>query len=69
MKPCTIPCIALCPTLNSEGSYYFMDLHTGRRRHGRTWQRLPITANIITAVDKLTRDQQQPRMNDGPIFE
>ena len=36
MKPRTIPCIALRPTLNSQGSYYFMDLHTGRRRHSRT---------------------------------
>ena len=53
MKPHTVPCIALRPTLNYQGSYYFMDLHTGRRRHGRTWQCLPITANVITAVDKL----------------
>ena len=53
MKPCTIPCIALRPTLNSQGSYYFMDLHTGRHCHGRTWQRLPITANVISAVNKL----------------
>ena len=69
MKPCTIPCITLHPTLNSQDSYYFMDLHTGRRCHGCTWQRLPITADVITAVDKLARDQQQPHMNDGTIFE
>ena len=69
MKPRTISCIALRPTLNSQGSYYFMDLHTGRCRHGRTWQRLPITAYVITAINKLTRHQHQPRMNDGPIFE
>ena len=37
MNPRTIPCIALRHTLNSQGSYYFMDLHTGRRRHGCTW--------------------------------
>ena len=53
MKPHTIPCITLHPTLNSLGSYYFMDLHTGRCHHGRTWQCLPITAYVITAVDKL----------------
>ena len=52
MKPRTTPCIALRPTLNSQGSYYFMDLRTGRR-HGRTWQHLPITDDVITAVDKL----------------
>ena len=46
-----------------------MDLRTGRRRHGHTWQRLPITDDVISAVDKLARDQQQPCMNDGPIFE
>ena len=46
-----------------------MGLHTGRRFHSRTWQRLPITADVITAVDKLARDQHQPCMNDGPIFE
>ena len=69
MKPRTIPCIALRPTLNSQGSYYFMDLRTGRRRHGRSWQRLPITDDVITAVDKLARAQAQPCMNDGPIFE
>ena len=69
MKPRITPCIALRPTLNSQYSYYFMDLHTGCRRHGCTWQHLPITADVITTVDKLTRDQHQPHMNDGPIFE
>ena len=31
MKPRTVPCIALRPAGNTQGSYYFLDLHSGRR--------------------------------------
>ena len=46
-----------------------MDLHTGCLRHSHSWKHLPITANIITGVEKLAHDQDQLRMNNGSIFE
>ena len=46
-----------------------MSLNTGRRLHGRTWKRLPITSNVIKTVHNLGRKQQIPDMPDGPVFE
>ena len=46
-----------------------MNLHTGCHCHGRTLQCLPITADVIPAFEKLARDQNQPHMNNSPIFE
>ena len=34
MRPRHIDCMALHPTRTTQGSHYFMDLHSGKRRHG-----------------------------------
>ena len=69
MKPRTIPAISLGPSGNTQGTYYFMNLLTGKRVHGRTWQRLPITTDIINSVHRLAEKQRMPDMPEGPIFE
>ena len=69
MKPRTVPCIALRPVGNSQGSFYFMDLHSGRRRIGRTWTALPWTTEVIAAVETMAINENQPRMHNSPLFE
>ena len=65
----SVPGIALSPS-NERGGHYFMNLLTGWRLHAFIWKELPITTDVIAAVEKLGADQNQPVMNDRvPLFE
>ena len=45
MHPRHVDCIAHHPTDGTaQGTYYFMDLHTGERRHGRQWTKCAMAA-------------------------
>ena len=83
MDPRTIGAIALRPTGNRQGSYYFMSLETGRiitRNHAT---RLPMPTEVIQRVANLAASQQmQPGLafgnrdnrilaldDDNPIYE
>ena len=46
----TTPAIALIPTGNVQGGYFFMSLRTGKRLHRRKWTELPTTEEIIKKV-------------------
>ena len=59
----SVPGIALSPS-NEHGGHYFMNFLTGRRLHAFIWKELPITTDVIAAVEKLGADQNQPVMND-----
>jgi hypothetical protein len=48
--PRTSKAIALNPTGNLQGSYYFMSLATGKRISRRRWTELPVTEEIIERV-------------------
>ena len=67
MRPRHIDCIALQPTGTTQGTYYFMDLPTGKWRHGRQWTKCAMTEGIIPKVEALGRAQKQPVMHNGPI--
>ena len=67
MRPRRIDCIALQPTSTTQGTYYFMDLHTGKRQHGQQWTKCAMTEGIILQVEALGWAQKQPNMHDGPI--
>ena len=67
MPPCHIDCIALQPTGTTQGTYYFMDLHTGKRSHGRQWTKCLMTEGIISKVEALGQKQKQPVIHDGPL--
>jgi len=45
--------IALRPTGNEQGSYYFLSLHTGKRVVRNNWTVLPMPAKVIATVHQL----------------
>jgi len=45
--------IALCPTGNEQGSYYFLSLHTGKRVVRNNWMTLPMQAEVIATIHQL----------------
>jgi hypothetical protein len=47
--------IALRPTGNTQGGYYFFSLTTGRRLNRNRWTELPMPADIIDRVYTLAR--------------
>ena len=49
--------IALRPTGNQQGGYYFMSLHTGRVINRLHATKLPMPAEVITRVDQLAKTQ------------
>jgi Reverse transcriptase (RNA-dependent DNA polymerase) len=53
MRPRTSSAIALNPTGNLQGSYYFMSLATGKRISRRRWTELPYTQEVIDRVHAL----------------
>jgi hypothetical protein len=55
MLPRTIGAIALRPTGNAQGGYYFLSLSSGRRLHRNRWTELPMPADVIDRVHALAR--------------
>jgi hypothetical protein len=62
--------ICLRPS-NSQGGYYFMNLHTGRKIHGYRFTELAMPQHIIDAVHTLADTEDAPDLDeDGcPFFE
>ena len=54
---CTIGAIALRPTGNQQGGYFFMSLHTGRIINRLHATKLPMPAEVITRVEQLAKAQ------------
>ena len=52
--------IALTPTGNAQGDYYFMSLATGKKVSRHSWTVLPITDTAIARVEKIALHQKQP---------
>jgi hypothetical protein len=53
MNARTTGAIALCPTGNTQGGYYFYSLTSGRHLNPRRWTELPMPAEIIACVPTL----------------
>jgi Reverse transcriptase (RNA-dependent DNA polymerase) len=51
----TIGAIALRPTGNAQGGYYFLNLTTGRRINRYKWTTLPMPREVIDQVHRLAR--------------
>ena len=68
-EPRTIGAIALNPTGNAQGSYYFMSLATGARISRHQWTEVPITQDVINRVEELAAEQEQPIINGELVFE
>ena len=54
---CKVGAIALRPTGNQQGGYFFMSLHTGRIINRLHTTKLPMPAEVITRVDQLAKTQ------------
>lgn len=61
----TAGAIALRPTGNAQGGYYFMSLSTGRRLNRNNWTILPMPNEVIDRVHNLARRQSA---NRGLLF-
>jgi hypothetical protein len=55
MSTRTTGAIALRPTGNAQGGYYFMSLSTGKRLSRFAWTALPMPAEVIERVEVLAR--------------
>ena len=54
---CTVGAIALRPTGNQQGGYFFMSLHTGRIINRLHATKLPMPSEVIIRVDQLAKAQ------------
>ncbi len=61
MQARTTGAIALRPTGNSQGGYYFMSLSSGRRLNRSHWTELPMPQEVIDRVHILARRSNAPR--------
>ncbi|KAI2506455.1 Reverse transcriptase (RNA-dependent DNA polymerase) [Fragilaria crotonensis] len=62
--------IALCPTGNAQGDYYFMSLATGSRISRHNWTVLPVPDTAIARVKALAMHEGRPLIQDrGLVIE
>ena len=64
----TTGAIALNPTGNEQGSYYFMSLTTGRKLARNQWTPLPITSDVIERVHQMAQAQRQKEITGGNLL-
>ena len=55
----TVGAIALYPSGNQQGGWYFLSLLTGNRIHRYQWKTLPIGEDVIKRVHEIAIDQGQ----------
>jgi hypothetical protein len=66
----TTGAIALTPTGNAQGGYYFLSLTTGRKLSQQQWDELPMPDRVIAAVERISKTDNQPLTGHGaPLFE
>jgi len=66
----TTGAIALNPTGNEQGDYYFMSLSTGKQLSRKKWTALPMPNKVIKAVEARAEAEGQPLIMGGcPLFE
>ena len=56
----SVGAIALSPTGNAQGDYFFMSLASGKRLSRASWTALPMTDAAIARVEALALHQGQP---------
>ncbi len=63
----SIGAIALTPTGNAQGDYYFMSLASGDRISRHSWTPLPMTDTAIARVHALASHEKQPLIQDSGL--
>ena len=56
----TTGAIALYPSSNPQGSWYFMSLNTGKRIHRYQWTILPVSKDVLSRVESIAIHEGQP---------
>ena len=56
----TLGAIALTPTGNAQGDYFFLSLATGHKISRHNWTEIPMTDTAIARVEALAEDEGQP---------
>ena len=59
--------IALCPTGNAQGDYYFMSLATGSRISRHNWTVLPVPDTAIARVEALAMHEGRPLIQERDL--
>ena len=68
-KARTVGVIALYPSGNDQGGWYFMSLATGQRIHCYEWKILPVSEDVIDRVHELATLEKQPKVDANFKFE
>ena len=68
-KARTMPLITLNRTKNKQGGYYFMSLVTGEKLPMKQWTVVPMPDEATAIVEAMATKQDQPLMENGPVFE
>jgi hypothetical protein len=66
-KARSLGAIALTPTGNAQGDYWFLSLATGARISRHKWVELPITDTAIACVEALPVHEGQPLIQDSGL--
>ena len=56
----TLGAIALTPTGNAQGAYFFLSLATGHKISRHNWTEIPMTDTAIARVEAIAEDEGQP---------
>jgi hypothetical protein len=67
-KSRTLGAIALNPTGNSNGDYYFLSLATGHRIHRRSWTVIPISDAAISRVEAIAFQEGMPLVDTDTML-
>ena len=65
----SVGAIALYPSGNQQGSWYFLSLNTNRVLHQYNWTSLPIPNDVVARVEQLATEKGQPIIANNFIFE
>ena len=68
-KSHTVGAIALFPSGNPSGSWYFMSTLTGDILHRYWWKNLPATTYVLDRVKTIALKQNQPEVETNFIFD
>jgi hypothetical protein len=64
----TEPCIALYPTANANGSWWFLNLETKRRVRRTNWDKM-VTTELVVAAMNAYAEELSVGVPDEPLFE
>ncbi|KAI2510045.1 Reverse transcriptase (RNA-dependent DNA polymerase) [Fragilaria crotonensis] len=67
LKSRSVGAIALSPTGNAQGDYFFMSLATGKKLSRASWTALPMTDAAIARVEAIALHQNQPLLQSSGL--